>query len=134
MRKYFLLITSVILLETTAKQVTIIGPAAAAFNGGKLCVSYARGREVIQRTCTAIQAGKTYMFSLPDEASHVIVERSYATHCAVAHGRFRICNDCNVLDLDIIGCRLEPTKHPCKYPDTPVQPLRTGLVYGWTWR
>lgn len=116
-----------------AKQVTIIGPAIAAFNGGQLCVSYTQGKEVIREQCMPVQAGNTYTFWAPDCASHVIVERSYATGDYPAKGRFRLCDGPTELDLEVIGCRLQLTKHRFEY-DSQVPPLRTGIVYGWTWR
>lgn len=132
MRFYFLAFIMTIGLAT-AKQITIIGPATTAINGGKICVSYQRGKETIQEYCMQVQAGKKYSFSLPECASHACVKRTYATNDCVAHSRFRICEGNNVLDLETIGCRLQPTKPSYNF-DPQVPPLRTGIVYGWTWR
>lgn len=130
MKKIIFCLMCVIFNRQHAKQITIVGPITGAFNQGSLSVTYKLANKTTRLSST-IGAGKTYVFQVPDAVKKVLVKRTYSN--ITSQGKF--CVPCyeNVLDLESTGVKLHQTKYDLPFDDQ-LPPLRSGMVYGWTWR
>jgi hypothetical protein len=124
-----IIILTAIFMSAHGKQVTLIGPALGAFNSGTVTVLYnLQGKHKLSKK---IHAGEDYTFYIPDTVKKITVNRSYKG--CNAKGKFMVPCNKNILDINRQGNQLAITKPDLLFDDE-LPPLRTGMVYGWTWR
>lgn len=121
-------------VERDFKIVTIGGPITAAFVPGTMCIKYHHAG-CSKNECVSIHPGEPYAFTLPAHVDKVTVTRLYSKNNTSASGSFGIQgNDDQTLELEALQTKLKRYRPKLGPAPSEIPPLRSGLVYGWTWR
>lgn len=118
-----------IFISAECKEVKLIGPALGSFNQGTIHISY--NLDGKHEQSKKIHAGENYTFYIPDAIKKITVRRVYKG--CNAKGKFMVPCNKNIIDIERHGTQLSSTKKDLPFDDE-LPPLRTGMVYGWTWR
>lgn len=117
-----------------AKTIEITGPLVASFIPGTICVHYHEHGQGKKKLCKKIQHGERYTFGIPDCIQTITIRRYYETGRRYSRGRFGVQEPYNIkLELEACGTNIHRVPMFVEYDDE-LPPLRTGIVYGWTWR